>query len=193
MTQKTQKTVALFVIALAVLGGFEALVYILNLNQPATYLNVAFWIFVYLIFNIVFFFDLHFKKRGSWQRAKRKHQNTISRLHRNGQIIFSAFWDRFEHLRRWSYVRQWLHFLLLPGFIFWATVSLFYVNFGFVKIQQTVLLLSSAALITLLLVLKGNFLPAQGNRGPRHFCGFNRGQNLRGRRTLRGRFVLAPL
>ena len=141
MTQKTQKIVALFAISLAVLGGFEVLIYILNLNQPAIYFQVAFWIFLYLLFNIVFFFDLHFKNRGSWQRALTRHRQIASVLPRGLKVLASAFWDRFEHLRRWGYLRQWLHFLLLPGFIFWASVSLFYVNFGFIKIQQTILLL----------------------------------------------------
>lgn len=147
MTQKTQKIVALFVITLAALGGFEVLVYILNLDQLAIYLQVAFWIFLYLLFNIVFFFDLHFKKRGSWQRACVRHGHFTFTPRCGLKILASAFWDRFEHLRRWSYLRQWLHFLLLPGFIFWATVSLFYVNFGFLGTQQTIALLSSAALI----------------------------------------------
>lgn len=147
MHQKTQKLISAGVVAFASIGGFEAAIYILNINQPVIYLRTAFWIFLYLAFMVVFLFDLHFKQRGSWQRAKQRHEGVASSLRRNSKIVFSALWDRFEHLRRWSYLRQWLHFLLLPGFIFWSSITLFYLNFGFYRIQQTLVLLSSAALV----------------------------------------------
>jgi len=153
MTQRTQKIVALSLIAFVVFGGFEALIYILNLNQPVIYLQTAFWIFLYLIFNIIFFFDLHFKTPGSWNRAKLKHQNKGNFF----KIAFAAFWDRFSHLRRWEYLKQWLHFLLLPGFVFWASVSLFYVNFGFYRNQQIVALFSGIALVAYYSYLKETF------------------------------------
>lgn len=157
MTHKTQKIIATLLIGFAVVAGFEALIYILNLNQAAIYLQVAFWIFLYLMFNIVFLFDLHVKNPGSWQRAKQKHGGVASYFYRQAKTFFSALWDRFEHLHRWSYIRQWLHFLLLPGFIFWASISLFYVNFNFIRIQQTIAVLSSTALILYYWYLKELF------------------------------------
>ncbi len=147
MTNKTQKIIAVSLIAIVVFGGFEALIYILNLNQPVIYLQTALWIFLYLLFNIVFFFDLHFKTPGSWQRAKTKHQNLAKGLGRFIKTVFSAFWDRFEHLRELEYLKRWIYFLLLPGFIFWASVSLFYSNFGFYKNQQIIALFSGVALV----------------------------------------------
>lgn len=154
MRIKTQKVITALLIAAASAGGFEALLAIINLNQPVIYLQTAFWIFLYLMLMIVFLFDLHFKKSGSWQRAKQKHTNIPSSVHRHTRIVFTAFWDRFEHLRRWAYIRQWLHFLLLPGFIFWATISLFFTNYSiflssshYWYTQQTLALLSSVALV----------------------------------------------
>jgi hypothetical protein len=157
MKPQTQKIIAVSLIAIVIFGGFEALIYILNLNQPAIYLQTAFWIFLYLIFNIVFFFDLHFKKSGSWQRARQKHQNVAAGLGHGIKIFFSALLDRFEHLRKWEYLNQWIYFLLLPGFIFWASVSLFYVNFGFYKSQQIVALFSGIALVAYYFYLKEIF------------------------------------
>ncbi len=147
MTLKSQKIISCALISLVVVGGFQALIYILNLNQPATYLQVAFWIFAYLIFKILFLFDLHFKKPGSLGRARVMHAGVARKLERNVKILLSALKDRLHHLYKWDYLKQWLHFLLLPGFIFWATISLFYVNFGNLKIQELLALLSSVALI----------------------------------------------
>ncbi|GEM_PF-947703 len=157
MKQSTQKYIAVFLIAFVVFGGFEALIYILNLNQPVIYWQTAFWIFLYLLFNIVFFFDLHFKILGSWQRAKIKHQSLARGLGRFTKTVFSALGDRFGHLRRWEYLRQWIYFLLLPGFIFWASVSLFYVNFGFFRSQQIVAVFSGIALVAYYSYLKEIF------------------------------------
>jgi hypothetical protein len=157
MKQSTQKYIAVPLIAIVVFGGFEALIYILNLNQPVIYLQTAFWIFLYLLFNIVFFFDIHFKTPGSWQRAKIKHQSLAKGLGRFARTVFSALWDRFRHLREWEYVRRWIYFLLLPGFIFWASVSLFYVNFGFYRSQQIVALFSGIALVAYYSYLKEIF------------------------------------
>jgi hypothetical protein len=157
MTQRTQKAIALFLIAIVVFGGFEALIYILNLNQPAIYLQTAFWIFLYLVFNIIFFFDIHFKNPGSWQRAELKHQGLTAGFGRFVKVSFSAFWDRCAHLRQLEYLKRWVYFLLLPAFIFWASVSLFYVNFGFYKNQQIVAIFSGIALVVYYSFLKETF------------------------------------
>jgi len=157
MKQRTQKIIAVSLIAIVAFGGFEALIYILNLNQPTIYLQTALWIFLYLLFNIVFFFDIHFKIPGSWQRAKTKHQNLVKGLGRFVKTAFSALHDRFGHLRKWEYLKQWIYFLLLPGFIFWASVSLFYSNFGFYRNQQIIALFSGVALVAYYSYLKEIF------------------------------------
>jgi hypothetical protein len=147
MTLKTQKIFTCFLISLVVIGGFQALIYILNLNQPDDYFQVAFWIFIYLLFMLVFLYDLHLKNPGSLQRARIKHAGVPVKLKRQIKILFSALADRLRHLYKWEYFKLWVHFLLLPGFIYWSTISLFYINFGDLKIQEIIALFSSLALI----------------------------------------------
>lgn len=147
MTHKLQKIISTVFIGIAVVGGLQVLIYILNLNQPYIYWQVSAYLFIYLMLNVVFLFDLHAKRPGSWRRAREKHANIERKIEREAKVLFTALWDRFEHMRKWGFVRQWLHFLLLPGFIFWATVSIFYVNFTYLKSQETVAGLSSIALI----------------------------------------------
>lgn len=152
-----QKVICSGLIAIAAFGGMEILVYIFNLNQPKIYFVTAFWIFLYLIFNIVFLFDLHFKNPGSFGRAKARHQKVIFSFERAVKILSWAFYDRFRHLLKWSYSRRWLHALFLPIILFWGSVSLFFVNFSFILTQQTVLVLSSAALVSYYWFLKELF------------------------------------
>jgi hypothetical protein len=147
MTQKTQKIISASAIGIVTVGGFEALIYILNLNQPVIYLNAALWIFLYLLFMIVFLYDLHIKRAGTWQRAKAGRAGSALGLESNIRVIPYFLWSRFEHFRKWKYFTQWLHFLLVPGFIFWSTISLLYINFGIYKVQQIIALLSSLALV----------------------------------------------
>ncbi len=158
MTLKSQKIICCLLIALVVVGGFEALIYILNLNQPAIYLQTAFWIFAYLVFEIVFLHDLHVKTSGHLSRARLEHARVKQKPLRFIKVLGSAFYGRFHHLRKWGYIKQWLGFLLLPSFIFWSTISLFYVNFGDVKVQQLLALFSSLALILDYWFLKEAFL-----------------------------------
>ncbi|MDR3642137.1 MAG: hypothetical protein P4L74_00740 [Candidatus Doudnabacteria bacterium] len=146
MNLRTQKIITCVLITASVFGGFEALISILNLNQTGTYLSVAFWIFAYLMLMIVLLFDLHIKKPGSLTRARARHADLPATLTRQTRVVFSALWERFEHLRSWTYIRQWIHFLLLPGFIFWSTFSLLYVNLGNYNIQQLLVVLSTIAL-----------------------------------------------
>ena len=157
MQLKTQKVITSFIIALSVFFGFESLILILNLNQTTTYLRTAFWIFAYLVVMIVFLFDLHFKKPGSLQRARQKHAALPETVGRNTRVVFSALWDRFEHLRSWNYIRQWIHFLLLPTFIFWSTFALFFVNLGNIQVQQLLAVLSTIALVLDYWFLKETF------------------------------------
>lgn len=147
MNSKTQKAISLILTSLFALGGFEALIYILNLNQPGIYLQTAFWLFLFLIIWMAMLFDLHLKNPGSLARAIKRHEAVGHWLHRTGRVCATAVSDRLAHLRRWRHINLWLHYLLVPSFIFWGTISLFYINFGFPKIQQIIALLSALALI----------------------------------------------
>lgn len=157
MTLKSQKIITAVLISISVFGGFEALIAILNLNQTTVYLQVTFWIFAYLMLMIVLLFDLHIKNPGSLYRARQRHAHLPETLNKTTRVLFSALWERFEHLRSWKYIRQWLHFLLLPTFIFWSSVTLFFINLGDLKIQQLLILLSSVALVLDYWYLKETF------------------------------------
>ncbi len=146
MTIKRQKIISAVFISAATLGGFEALAYILNLNQIGIFLHAAFWIFCYLLFKTLLLFDLHFKNPGSLLRARLRHQNVANRFERSAKIWLSALLERFEHVRNWRYFSLWLHYCILPGLVFWATLAIFYVNAGRVPTQQVFIFLSASAL-----------------------------------------------
>jgi hypothetical protein len=99
------------------------------------------------LFNIAFLYDLHFKRHGSWDRAKLRHAGVVDRTERNIKIFASACVDRFHHLSTLDALKSWLHFLFLPGLIFWATVGILFVNFGFLRIQIIFAFLSGTALV----------------------------------------------
>ncbi len=145
MTYKTQKFVIATLIFLTVLGGFEALIYIINLNQTSIFIWTALAIWLYLWLKISLLYDLHFKNPGALKRAKTKHEPITHRLHRTLRILLSAFWDRIKHFRQWKTFSLWLNYLLLPGIIFWATVVIFYLNLGHLALQQAFAVLSALA------------------------------------------------
>lgn len=148
MTQKSQKIITALITSTAVFGGFEALVYIVNLNQIQVFLWTALVIWFYLWIQISLLYDLHFKNPGSLSRARVRHENVGHWLHRALRVLLSAFWDRIEHFRKWKMFASWANYLLLPGVIYWATVVMLYLNLGRSFLQQVFVLLSGIALIT---------------------------------------------
>lgn len=157
MKLSTQKIISSLLISIVVIFGFEAIIYILNLNQPATYLRVAFWIYLYLMFEVVLLYDLHIRQPGSIQRAKIKHAAVVNKTLRWGKIISSAIADRWYHLRKLEHIEHWIYFLFVPTFIFWSTVTLFFVNFGNLKLQELLAILSSFAIIVYYWFIKEAF------------------------------------
>jgi hypothetical protein len=157
MTIKTQKLITTISISLVVIGGFEALIYILNLNDPFRFLRVAFYIYIYLALKMALLYDLHFKNTGALKRARTRHESIRHWLSRTSHIWASAIHDRFQHLMHWKYLRHFFNYLLLPGLVYWGTICLIYLNFGRLALQQTFALLSSAALIVCYWYLKEIF------------------------------------
>lgn len=157
MTLKTQKIISTILVSTQVILSLQALIYILNLNQINIFLHLSLWVWILLAVLMAFWYDLHFKNPGSLARAKKRHENVTHWLGRTLKIWFTAFWDRIEHFRRWKYFKHWQNYLLLPGMTFWATVTLFYLNFGQFKPQQIFALFSSAALIVTYWYLKEIF------------------------------------
>ena len=147
MQHKHQKFIVASVVTLAAFGGFEALIYIVNLYQIKIFLWLALAIWLYLWVKISFLYDLHFKNKGALKKAIKKHESISHWLHRSVRICLSAVWDRFEHFRKWESLKQWLNYLLLPGLIFWSTVAIFYLNLGRFNYQQIFAGLSSLSLV----------------------------------------------
>lgn len=147
MTLKDQKLITAMLVAAAVFGGFEALIYIVNLNQISVFLWLSLAIWLYLWIKITLLYDLHFKNPGSLSRARVKHEAVARRLLRYQKILLSALWDRLSHFRKARLFFKWANYLLLPGLIFWSTVGIFYLNLGRTSVQQIFALLSGAAII----------------------------------------------
>ncbi len=158
MSIKSQKVITAVINAIAVIGSFQALINILNLNQPVIYLKTAAFFTVFLFLEVVLLYDLHFKIRGSWHRAKARHESVEHWLEKRIKVIFSSLAERLRHLSDWKFIHTWMNYLLLPGLIFWSTIAIFYVNFGFIKIQQIFMALSSLAIILNYWYLKEIFL-----------------------------------
>ncbi len=158
MQARTQKIISSLLLGLVVILGFQALIYILNLNQAGLFFRSAFYIWLYLMFYIALVYDLHFKTRGNWSRAALKHQDVAGIASRKIKIFFSALSERVQHLGKIAFLRHWLNYLILPTLVFWGTVGVFYVNFGFYKIQQITAILSSVALLLNFYFLKEVFI-----------------------------------
>lgn len=165
MTLKGQKTITAVAVGLAALGGLESLVLIINLDQTDIFLHTAIWTFVGLWVMMALLFDLHLKVPGALHRASQRHGSSGYRLARLAKIGLSAFWDRFDHMRSWSYFKRLLASLLVPGMLFWATLALLYLNFGQAKIQQILVLCSGAGLIVHYWYFKEHFNRHQEKAG----------------------------
>ncbi|PIR96598.1 MAG: hypothetical protein COT92_00190 [Candidatus Doudnabacteria bacterium CG10_big_fil_rev_8_21_14_0_10_42_18] len=157
MTIKKQKIISAGLISLGVFGGFECLAYLINLNQPVQFLKVAFLVYFYLLAKMVFLYDLHFKNPGALARAKARHESVPHWLHRFLKILFSSFWGRIEHMRRWTYFKHFQNYLVLPAIVFWSTAALLYLNLGRTLFQQTFVVISSLVLVVVYWNLKEIF------------------------------------
>lgn len=133
MNKITQKLISSTLVFVSSAFSFWALVSIINVNQISIFLSTAFVIWLYLWVKIAFLYDLHFKKN------RLEHMTVWGRL-------FDALYERFEHLIQWKYYSQALHYLLLPGFLFWSTVAVFYIELGHIKVQSFIAVLSTVAL-----------------------------------------------
>jgi len=158
MTLKQQKIISAVLIAIVAFGGLEALVYIVNLDQPIIFLKAAFFIWLYLSLKITLLYDLHFKNPGALKRAKARHENIVHFLHRSWRIFSTAFAERFSHIFSKHHWLQFQNYLILPGFLFWATVILLYVEMGNQRLQQILVLLSGSSIVVIFWYLKEAFL-----------------------------------
>ncbi len=157
MTQKTHKIIFALLNLIVLLGALEALIKIINLNQIQIYFGTAYYISLFFLLQIVFLYDLHFKIPGSFNRAVLKHQNIPHWFLKAFKIFFSALHGRLCHFVEIKFWKYWVNYLILPGIIFWSTVSIFFINLGNVKLQQIFAMLSGAALFVNYIYLKEIF------------------------------------
>lgn len=141
MQSKAEKIILVFFCAVVIIGGFEALIYILNLNQVGIFLATAEAIYLYLVFKILFLYDLHFKRTRAGQNS------AVAQVELVAQAYWGAFFSRTRHFFTLSYVGKYLNYLLLPTLIFWSTVIILYLNFGQLRVQQAIVFFSSLTLI----------------------------------------------
>jgi len=142
MQTKKEKIILSVLSAIVILGGFEVLIYILNLNEPRIFIAIAWALYAYLVFKIAFFYDLHFKPLPPGKKsAIREIEMVVSEYE-------SVFLMRIKHLWDLKQVGKLFNYLLIPTLIFWSVVISLYVNFGQVRIQQSIALLSGFALIS---------------------------------------------
>jgi hypothetical protein len=138
MHETKQKILSTLIVTLGAFLGFEALSYIIGIYQLGDSLKVALYIYAFHIFWLTFIFDLHLKKRGVLANARLNHQGL--------RMFWMAFHERIEHLRRWDYLRHYQNYLVLPGIIYWTTVSLLFINPFETVLKQTVTICSTIAL-----------------------------------------------
>ncbi len=157
MTQKTQKIITSVLVAIGVTVGFQILILLANIYQIRYFFIASVLIWLYLWVKIAVLYDLHFRVSDSWQRAKTAHRHIENDFHRVIRTVLTALWHRIEHLRNFQTFKHYLNYLLLPGFIFWSTAAIIFVNLGQTLTQQLYAWLSSGALIVAFWYLKEIF------------------------------------
>lgn len=146
MTLPTQKVLSQILFSAATLFGWEALVYVINLNQPKIYLQVAGYFAAYLIIKIAFFYDLHYKCRPVMICARPGHDTFWSGFLCKVETLTIFLSERLSHFISWSKFKRLLQYLPLPTLLFFPTLILVYINLGRETLQQAVVLGSTLAL-----------------------------------------------
>lgn len=138
MSERKQKYLSTFIVTFGALLGFEAVSYAIGIFQLRIGLYLCFYIYAFHIFWLTFLFDLHLKKRGVLAIAQMNNKGA--------RIVWEAFKQRIEHLRKWEYLRHYQNYLVLPGLIYWGTVSLMFLNPFNGGLKQAVILISTFAM-----------------------------------------------
>lgn len=138
------KLVVVLIAAGISLLGLEVVSFTLGIYQVFLALRISFYVYLALVFLQTFVFDMHLRPSSTLQAAER--------------TFFQALKERFQYLK---VKHHWLHFqnyLILPGLIYWTTVSLLYLNSFDRGVKQVFIFLSSLALVICFWYLKTVFL-----------------------------------
>lgn len=137
-SEQKEKFLSTLIVTIGAFLGFEALSYIIGIYQLKGSLYVAFYVYAFHIFWLTFLFDLHLKKRGVLATAKLNHRGI--------RMVWEAFIQRIEHVRKWEYLRHYQNYLVLPGLLYWSAVILLFLNPFDNQLKQLIVISSTAAL-----------------------------------------------
>ncbi len=138
LLENRQKILSTLIVTIGAFLGFEAISTALGIYQLRSGLVLSLYIYVFHIFWLTFIFDLHLKKRGVLATARLNYKGA--------QMLWMAFMDRIEHLRNWNYLRHYQNYLVLPGIIYWGTVTLLLLNPFDTGFKQALAICSTVAL-----------------------------------------------
>ncbi|PIR97320.1 MAG: hypothetical protein COT91_01970 [Candidatus Doudnabacteria bacterium CG10_big_fil_rev_8_21_14_0_10_41_10] len=137
-------------ISLLIFLGFQALSYIIGLNETTTFLLVAVVLYLYMVFKLTFIFDLNLKKARAWEESVKHYKAFDTIPLRNTRIILRAIKLRFHYLTHWSNWRHFQNYLILPGFLYWSIIILFFLN-PFDLIAKQIFVVVGTLLLTVIL------------------------------------------
>ncbi len=127
-----QKYISTLIVTAGAFLGFQAVSYAIGLYQLKTSLQLSFIVYAFHIFWLTFLFDLHFRKRAVMANARLNHKGL--------KMLWMAFLDRIEHVRRWEYFRHYQNYLVLPALLYWSVLSLCFLNpFNYVLKQALII------------------------------------------------------
>ncbi len=157
LQSKLHRSISVVIISLISFAGLEALIYIRNLYDPDIYGQTNVYaiasgvVYLFLVIWLHFIFDLHFKDRD----------------HLDAVTLGRSMYRRFKHFTVWEHFRYFQNFLILPGLLFWGSVILIGINFGHLKLQQFIAVVTSLALVFVYSLFKEVFhqkdLPIENN------------------------------
>jgi|SRR5579872_6803378 len=146
------RIVSIIAVAAISVIGLEALVYVNNLYQPVLYIKLAGFIYLILFLWTLFIFDLHFK--GFFDGPGN---------------IRQALKTRFHYMGKWEHLRHFQNYMVLPGIIYFGSIILIGINFGHIKLQQTIVIASGLALVAAFSLFKEIFRTKQTPINNTHF------------------------
>ncbi len=139
LSERQHKITASLLTAAVTFVGLSALVELSSLNQLAAFGRIAWFVYAVLVFKILFFYDLHYRRRNVLAEARAVER----RFHR---VLAHATRARLAHLVSWRALELSGNYLLLPTFLYWAAVGTIFLYQGRAGIQQGAALLVTAAM-----------------------------------------------
>ncbi|OGE73663.1 MAG: hypothetical protein A3I07_02100 [Candidatus Doudnabacteria bacterium RIFCSPLOWO2_02_FULL_42_9] len=138
LNETKNKILSVLIVTLGAFFGFQAISTTLSLYQLNSGLYLSLYIYAFHLIWLTFMFDLHLKKRGVLANAKLNHTGV--------RMLWMALLERFEHLRNWHYFRHYQNYLVLPGIIYWGTVTLLLLNPFNIGLKQILVFSSTIAM-----------------------------------------------